>query len=385
MKENENGTPTKNGNKGLVAVLAIIIIAILAGVAYYFLKPTSPKDIFVGGIDSVLNQSSEKLQSNVDKINTTLTLSGNIESNDEQVKQLAQYINEGKITYNVQIDRNAKKALIGANIDYKGENLLNGKLFYTNDDNIYFYVQDLFDKYFKVNLKDAVEDEDSLTSIKNMFEGNLASTEKVNVKKAASIIKEEISKNLKDDYFSKEKVDGMTKNTMKLTVVEFKKVITNIVTSLKGNEEFLKCFEKTEEVKKALEETIEGLSDTNENYDNKDLELSLYTNGMKNEINKFEAKIPTSKEAFIILTIVKTENNKFEIKIDADEYGKITLNMEVNNETNTDLDGIDISNNVEINNMSQADMFKLYSNLANMKIYKYIAPYLMSQSGALGY
>lgn len=384
MEENKNETPMKKGNKGLVAVLAIIIIAILAGVAYYFLKPTSAKDVFVGGIDSALNKSSEKLQSNVDKINTTITLSGNIESNDEQVKQLAQYINEGKITYNVQLDINAKKLLIGANLDYKGENLLNGKLFYANDDNIYLYVQDLFDKYFKFNLNDAGVDEESLTSLKNMFDRNLVSTEKVDIQKVASIIKEELSKNLKDEYFSKEKAQDMTKNTMKLTVAESKLIVKNIATSLKGNEEFLKCFEKPEEIRNGLEETITGLNETNGEYDNKNIEVSLFTKGMKNEVAKLEIKIPTSQTEEVILTVVETEKDKFEIKVDAGEVAKITLNMEVKNDTNTDLDSINVSDSVDYKTMTQGDMMKLYGNLMNMKIYKYIAPLFMSQSSIMG-
>ena len=372
MEENKNGTPTKN--KGLVAVLAIIIIAILAGVAYYFLKPTSPKDVFVGGFDSALNKSSEKLQSNVDKINTTITLSGNIESSDEEAKQIAQYINDGKLTYNVQLDRNAKKILVGANIDYKNENLLSGKIYYSNDDNIYFYVQDLFDKYFKVSLKDAG---DSTTSLKELFTGNFLSTEKVDVKKAAGIIKEELSKNLKDEYFTKENVDGMTKNTMKLTIAELKQISKNIATSLKDNTEFLKCFEKPDEVKKALEDAIKETNEADSKNDSKSLEISLYTKGMNNEVAKLEVKIPASENNIITVTVVETAKNKFEIKVDAGETGKITLNMEVKNDTNTDLDKIDVSNSVDINNMSQADMMKLYGNLANMKIYQYIAPFLM--------
>lgn len=379
MEENKNETKIKKGNGALKAIVAIVIIAIIAGVAYYFLKPTSPKDVFVGGINSALNNSSEKLQSNVDKINTTISLTGNIESSDEDVKQVAEYINEGKITYNVQLDRSSKKALIGANIDYKNENLLSGKIYYSNnDDNIYFYVQDLFDKYFKVNLKETVDDEEGLATLKNMFDSN---STKVDIKKASEIIKEEIIKNLKDDYFSKEKVDGMTKNTMKLTVAELKLIVKNIATSLKGNEEFLKCFEKPEDVKNALEESLEEIDDIDSKYNTKNIEFSIYTKGMKNDLAKFEAKIPASETEEIVLTIVETETDKFEIKVEAAKFGKITLNMEVKNDTNTELDSVDVSNSVEINNMSQADMMKLYGNLMNMKVYQYIAPFLMSNGG----
>ena len=230
MEENKNETPIKKGNGGIKAVVAIIIIAILAGVAYYFMKPTAPKDVFVAGINSTLEKSSQKLGADVDKINTTIALSGNIESEDESAKQIANYINDGKLTYNVQLDKNAKKVSMSANVDYKNENLLSGKLYYADgDDNIYFYVQDLFDKYFKFDLKDAVEDEEDLNAIKKMFDGS--SSIKFDFKKASEILKDEIAKNLKDEYFSKENVDGATKNTMKLTVAGFKQLAKNVVTS----------------------------------------------------------------------------------------------------------------------------------------------------------
>ena len=376
MEENKNETPIKKGNGGVKAIVAIIIIAILAGVAYYFLKPTAPKDVFVARINSTLEKSSQKLGEDVDKINTTITLSGNIESSDEDVKQIANYINDGKIAFNVQADRTAKKVSMSANVDYKNENLLNGKLYYADgDDNIYIYVQDLFDKYFKFDLKEAVNDEDGLNTIKEMFDGS--SSSKTDFKKATGIIKDEITKNLKDDYFSKEKVAGTTKNTMKLTVAELKNVAKNIVTALKNNEEFLKCYEKPEELKEALEDILEEIDDIDSKYDNKNVEFSIYTKGMKNEVEKLEAKIPATETDEVVFTIIETESGKFEIKADAGKYGKINLNVEVKNEKDTDLNNINVSDSVDINNMSQDDMFKLYGNLMNMKIYRYIAPFLI--------
>ena len=50
MEENKKETPTKKSNKGLVVALAIIVIAILVGVGYYFLRPVSPKDVFVSSL-----------------------------------------------------------------------------------------------------------------------------------------------------------------------------------------------------------------------------------------------------------------------------------------------------------------------------------------------
>lgn len=376
MEENKNETPTKKSKKGLVAVLAIIIIAILVGAGYYFLKPASPKDIFVGGINSAFESSEKQLTDEVKKINTTVTLSGNIESSDEEINQVAKYINEGKISYNVQLDKETKKVLLSANVDYQNENLLSGKLYYANgDENVYLYVQDLFDKYFKFNLKEAVKDEEDLSSIQNLFSGDTSSTAgKIDSKKVVTILKDTIVSNLKDEYFTKEKVDGLTKNTMKLTITEIKQMIKNIATSLKDNQEFLNCFEKKEEIKEGLEDLLKEIDETDADEEISNIEVSIYTKGMKNEVEKFEIKLTNSKSEQMIMNMVETEKGKFVIDADIPEVGKVKLNIEVKNDTNTDIENVNVSDSVEINNMSQGDMLKLYGNLMNMKLYKYIAP-----------
>ena len=376
MEENKKETPTKKSNKGLVAVLAIIVIAILVGVGYYFLRPTSPKDVFVGGINSAFESSEKQLAEEVKKINTTVTLSGNIESSDEEINQVAKYINEGKMSYNVQLDKETKKVLLSANVDYQNENLLSGKLYYANgDENVYLYVQDLFDKYFKFNLKEAVKNEDDLSSIQNMFNGDVSTTVgKIDSKKVATILKDTIVSNLKDEYFTKEKVDGLTKNTMKLTITELKQMIKNITTSLKDNQEFLNCFEKKEEIKEGLEDLLKEIDETDADEEISNIEVSIYTKGMKNEVEKFEIKLTNSKSEQMIINITETEEGKFVIDADIPEVGKVKLNLEVKNDTNTDIENVNVSDSVEINNMSQGDMLKLYGNLMNMKLYKYIAP-----------
>lgn len=376
MEENKNETPTKKSKKGLVAVLAIIIIAILVGAGYYFLRPTSPKDVFVGGINSAFESSEKQLAEEVKKINTTVTLSGNIESSDEEINQVAKYINEGKISYNVQLDKETKKVLLSANVDYQNENLLSGKLYYANgDENVYLYVQDLFDKYFKFNLKEAVKDEEDLSSIQNLFSGDTSSTAgKIDSKKVVTILKDTIVSNLKDEYFTKEKVDGLTKNTMKLTITEIKQMVKNIATSLKDNQEFLNCFEKKEEIKEGLEDLLKEIDETDADEEISNIEVSIYTKGMKNEVEKFEIKLTNSKSEQMIMNMVETEKGKFVIDADIPEVGKVKLNIEVKNDTNTDIENVNVSDSVEINNMSQGDMLKLYGNLMNMKLYKYIAP-----------
>ncbi len=381
MEENNNGTPTKKNKKGLVVVLAIVIIALLAGAAYYFLRPAAtPKDVFVGGIEKVFESSTKKLGEDIKKLNTTVSLSGNIESSNEEISKVAQYINQGKITYNVQLDTEAKKMLVNLGVDYQNENILNGKVYYASgDENIYVFVQDLYDKYFKVNVKEATGDENGLSSIDSIFNGEMSTENgKVDTKKVANIIKETLKKNLKDEYFSKETVDGSTKNTMKLTVGELKIVAKNILTELKDNQEFIACFEKQDEVKEGLEDAIEEIDDTNSDYDNNNWEVSIYTKGPKNDVEKLDVKLELPESKNLNMTLVETEKGKYELDADVPELGKMKLNIEVKEEAATEIENVNTADSVDVNNMTQADQLKLLGNLMNMKLYQYLAPLMQS-------
>ena len=381
MEENNNGTPTKKNGKGLVIVLAIVIIALLAGAAYYFLRPTAtPKDVFVGGIEKVFESSTKKLGEDIKKINTTVSLSGNIESSNEEISKIAQYINQGKLTYNVQMDTEAKKMLVNVGVDYQNENILNGKVYYASgDENIYVYVQDLFDKYFKVNAKEAAGSEEGLASIDSIFNGEMSTANgKVDTKKVANIIKESLKKNLKDEYFTKETVDGLTKNTMKLTVGEIKTIAKSIITDLKDNQEFIACFEKQDEVKQGLEDVLKEFDDFKNTYDSNPFEVSIYTKGPKFDIEKVDAKIELPESKTLSMTLAEIEKEKYELNADVPDFGKVKLNIEVKEEAATEIENVNTADSVDVNNMTQADQMKLLGNLMNMKLYQYLAPLMQS-------
>ena len=165
---------------------------------------------------------------------------------------------------------------------------------------------------------------------------------------------------------------------MKFTIAEFKNLTKNIVTSLQNNQEFINCFEKKEELKESIEDLLEAIDEMNNEADNYNLEVSIYTKGIKNEVEKFEFKLIASETEQMNITIVETEKGKFVIDADIPEVGKVKLNMEIKNDTNTNIENVDVSNSVDINNMTQADQLKLLGNLMNMKIYKYLAPLMQT-------
>ena len=400
----------KRSNKSLLVAIVIIVLLAIAGGIFYFVKITSPKYIFTAKINSLLVESESKSNKEFEKFNTSLTLSGNIETTNSEYKQIANIINDGKIKIDIQADLEAKKALLGANIDYKNLELLQANAFFqAGDQNVYFYVKDLFDKYFKVDMSDGTEEFD----IDAIFDVDTSDSENINKRISDKIIKDTISENLKDEYFSKETVDGMTKNTMKVTVAELRNIYINVITSLKDNEKYLNCFKDSEKLKESYEKILKTVQEFDNKYDTYSIEIAIYTKGFSNKAKKVETRaiISENEEAKFVINEIDEKNYDFSLDIKSEEkgmpitaealkgtikiedksdetkaisvvvenipdVGKVSLDLEVSMSQDTDIENVNVLNSVDINNLSQSDMFKLYTNLTKMKIYPLIAPYL---------
>ena len=400
----------KRSNKSLLVAIVIILLLAIAGGIFYLVKISSPKYIFTAKINSLLVESESKSNKELEKFNTSLTLSGNIETTNSEYKQIANIVNDGKIKIDIQADLEAKKALLGANVDYKNQELLQANAFFqAGDQNVYFYVKDLFDKYFKVDMSDSTEEFD----IDAIFDVDTSDSENINKKISDKIIKDTISENLKDEYFSKETVDGMTKNTMKVTIAELRNIYTNVITSLKDNEKYLNCFKDPEKLKENYEKILKTVQELDNKYDTYSIEISIFTKGFSNKAKKVETRaiISENEEAKFVINEIDEMNYDFSLDIKSEEkgmlitaealkgtikiedksdetkaisvvvenipdVGKVSLNLEVSMSQDTDMENVNVLNSVDINNLSQSDMFKLYTNLTKMKVYPLIAPYL---------
>ena len=301
----------KKSKKGLWICLAILIIAIVAVLAYKFLMPQNPKDVFVGKVQNAMEGTTTQ---NQEKMNATVALTANIETTDEELKQVAEYVNQGKVTLNVQKDSNTNKMSMAADVDYQGSNLLSGKVFYQKGDkNAYVYVKDLFDKYLKFNMEEALGDEEELAEVLEVSDfGKVLDQNKAN-----KIFADTLKENLKDEYFSKEKANDMDKVTMKLTVAELKTVYVNVMTALKNNQEFLNCYEKTDKVKEILDKALEVVDEIDNEYDNATVEVSIYTKGSSSETKKVEFKVVVSEKEEGTFTLTKVDANNYEFNVTA--------------------------------------------------------------------
>lgn len=401
--------PIKKRKKGLILgiIILILIIAILGGGYFWYNTTSKASNIYLNQIYSAIDSISA--ENEYETLDTTLLLSGNIETEDKEIKEIAQYINEAKITFNVQADYKAKTETINLGLNYQNEDLLKAQVYYAEgDDNLYLYVNDLFDKYFKINLKELEQNGELTSEMQDLFADNkLTLGQKINMEKSKKILKNEIKLQLSESYFSQEKVDDTVKSTMKLTASQLKNILTQVCNNLQNNQEFLDCYENPNEIKETLSEYVTTINEETE-YDALNIEMAIYTKGIfVKELVKVEVNVYDESNNKVTVTVNKIDDENYEysfttisveddmnynitgtlkleeisenngkciITMNVPEVGTITLNLEANVIENETITSVDVSNNVDINNLTDNDAMTLFTNLQNMKIYQLIVP-----------
>ena len=370
---NDNRDEIKKGKKGLLAIILIAIIII--GVVVYLKLQSKPDLIFSKNINSVVDELCQ--QEKHDTVHSTISISASVESGNETIKQMGKYLEGSKIILNAQTDYKSKAQYMNIDIDNQNEDLISMQaLVNANDSNVYIHIDDLYDKYFKVSMNEIDKDAELQSMLKEAFEQS--NNKKAN-KKVASIIKKEINKTLSKDYFSEENVtismDGkdekVKRSTLTLKYSELLKIITQISNELQNNEEFLKCYENSEDIKNTLTELNTMLS-KNEIEEDVTMKFSIYTKGLLGTFIKMDIVIEEDTENRVTIDLRKVNDTTYIIGIDIQNQGKINLSIETSEEYNKEITKVDTENSVELDKLSQEEMTKIYTNLQSMKIYNLI-------------
>lgn len=404
----------KSNNKG--KIIGIVIIALIAIVAfccgYYYYKSNDSKTVFVSAINKGIDKYEENISKTCKTQDVTLKLSGNINSDNDDAKKVTEYINKSALQLNTQIDYENKNALIKLGVDYDNDKLIGGRVYYNSNDKMaYGYIEELFDKYFKMDLSSSDYNEMNET-FNDIFEtqSEMKLGEKVSLKKAVKILKEEISDKLNKEYFSKEnckinvasKEVKTTKFKLILTEKQFVEMLQSICKELSENDDFLECWEEKDKIKDALVQLSNQLNETEKN-DEVKIEFNIYKKGILNKFVKFEINMyeVNNEDEKISFDIVKENdkrylfNAKSEIekenvefsgdvnieKIDSDtykyvvgsnipEFGNITLNIEVSNKLNGTIENVNKSDAVSLEDLTEEEQETIYNNLQKMKLYE---------------
>lgn len=393
--DNFEGEKKTKKSVGLIVALLLVIIIVAAGAGCYLFKTSKPSYVFEKAIDSLFAGNIETKSYKTAKVTTNIT--AKVKSDEEGIEEVADLINDAKLTVVSEIDTEKKEDFVGLKLTKASDELVDAKLMIEEESkNMYVDLGEFFDKTIQVDLSEVLEDEAEITDTKISSFGKM-----LNGLKAEQIIKETIKNELKEEYFSSEKVeiDGkkVTKNEMKVSGKETVTILKNIVKNLSENEEFLSCYEDKDDIKETLENALDSFEDADVEEDGYMI-IDIYTSGITQKIERVDITVDSDDEK-VTMQVAKKAEGLYSYKLSSDasddkiegevkiniskesfEFGismkyeetEIALNIDGNVEYDKELDTVDTKKAVNVEDLSEDDMYEIIGNFAESKLYEII-------------
>lgn len=190
--------------KSKIAFLLLIIgLVIIGGVIYFYLYKESST------FKTYINKSFTYLEENL--VNTLdsegkITLSFNLNTNNQDMKDVVNLLNKVKVDSSYQIDFTNKKMNINLNSTYDNKELLKGTI-YTENSYLYFNLNNITDKYYK---------SDKIEEYEEMFNLDMNTND---LKEYLNDYQEKLIDNLDKAEIREENVSLNNKNVLKSTLV----------------------------------------------------------------------------------------------------------------------------------------------------------------------
>lgn len=190
--------------KSKIALLLLIIgLVIIGGVIYFYLLKKSST------FETYINKSFTYLEENL--VNTLdsegkITLSFNLNTNNQDMKDVVNLLNKVKVDSSYQIDFTNKKMNINLNSTYDNKELLKGNI-YTENSYLYFNLNNITDKYYK---------SDKIEEYEEMFNLDMNTND---LKEYLNDYQEKLIDNLDKAEIREENVSLNNKNVLKSTLV----------------------------------------------------------------------------------------------------------------------------------------------------------------------
>ncbi len=398
----EKAPKKKKSKVGVIIFILLLLVAIIVGLVYYYFKvytnPTAMYQKILKARITSLAESPDEMTTIKAKAKLDADLNLNESYMETGVEELLNLINKTDATIEIQMDTNEKKAYLKFDSNYENEELLNfDLLFDTQSRGTYLKIEQFFDKVLEVEMDDSYYDElEEALEIEKETAG-----QKLSRSKAVGILNTEFEKIIKDEYCSKEK-EKITVNSqeinadkyiLKITYEELREELITALENLKNNDEFLNCFEEKENKREELQEAIDEIKA--ERTQEATIYINLYKTGIKQEFVRVDFVVESNEEKITFKVEKAEETYKFEmfseeetycagtlgiekvdetttkinLKLEIEEVGTIALNMEYGVVLNEPIDTMEIENTVNIEELSEADMLKLYENLQKSKLY----------------
>ncbi len=368
----------KTKSKGKLGVILVGILIVVLGGAFiiYYQFFMKDQNVFQTAISEAFDYLSGKV-TEYNSISGTFSVDVDLTTNDSEAKQVLDVLKEIDLAGSYGIDYEQKLMNLDLTSQYEGSKLLDAKLYYENQ-YAYLYLNDVYDKYIKME----IEDYDKI------FEGN---KNQKDGKIVLESFKKALQKSLKDEYFTKEDTTLDGKKVMKTTLVLDKKTMTEIresvVNELKQDNEFLRSYAHIsgttgDEVKNSLDELL------SEEIEDATMNVVMYTKGkgVKTEFLRLELTDASSKISIYpkdnkyILEVYENDSLLFDgsMLLTGDDKDQ-TLTLSIHDvESGTEGDIVihasasyngtiskqDVSNNVDMNSMSQDEMMGIITKLS---------------------
>jgi len=375
----EDNFEKKSGKKVgvIISVIVVLLVAAIAAGFIYLSQARKPEKIFSKAIEDAF-EMKEKEEAKSAKID--LELSMEMKSNDSEIVMINEVLKSVKLHSTTEVDIDKQIFNENLKVTYAGEEIVSADALIQGN-GMYFYLKDIYSKYISVP-----EEYFAGEDLSAIFEVETEISPEKLVKDIEKVLLDEIS----SKEFKKENVElngnNVQKSTVKLTSKELLEILVKVfevINEQQPTEEF-------EELIEDLKLEVEYVDDTNMY-----MEISLYTKGLTNELVKAEITIVNveydekmvfeiNKEAekkynmaFIFngqklmeITLKTEDDNKgtIKIKINIDEENSVTLKIKYKIDNNAKIEKRDVSNNISIDNLTDADFEEMYTNIENNTI-----------------
>ncbi len=398
----------KSKSKGIIAIIAVILLVLIAGVIYYFLAYIGTEALYKRIIGKTVNSYQKSIiENDYNSLDTTVGLNVEVspKETNEDIEKIVDLLNSLRLELNTQIDKEQESMNVKLNASTVNENdnILNAEVFMdVKDEKVYVHLKDFFDKYIEAEATDG-----TFENLKDIFENMYTKEQKNSVKKSSDIIGNEIKGIIKEEYCSSEKqeitIDGKkvnaTKNTISMTVEQLINELLTVFNNLKNNEQFINCYQDKEKVKDILNQYIEELEYDKGLYEDDSIRISVYSTGLLQKVVKVDVEMQEDNQAIAIIEVAKKDEENFEfkikvedqtilgtiqatkkdknfvtgsIKIDIPEFGKVILNIDVNNKFDTTIDAVDTNNVIKENEITQEDAMEILEKFQDSKLYEIV-------------
>jgi len=375
-----------NKINAILGVLAVIIVGLIGFFIYFVVSSNNPVNFYRGIIKKSINDTFEVAFNTENKISTSLDLAVKLDLEDGILdKKIVDLINDLKLEFTGEIDREKEQAVLKFDSNYDKEKLLNLELYVdSNKEKTYLYAKDYIDKYLEVPVDDYSE-------ISKVFETNAIFKNDKSVDKGKEIIIKEFTKIITEDDCYKEDDYLVFEITQEKLYEKLEKVFKN----LKDNKKFINYFTNEDEIIDILDGLISGFD--SEYASDEKMKILVSKDGFFNKLEEVIVKFEDAKLEFefddenvefemesydekVLSGNYILEKNKngyeLELSVKVPEFGKVKVSL--NNEIayGKNVSSIDKSNVKKIEELSEKEQTDIMNKLQESKLFEIVGSFM---------